>query len=171
VARGDTLAELYRSYGHLVVRRCRSILRDEAEAKDAMQDVFVRAMRYPRSVAQADSKLQWLYRTAERCCFDRLRRRGRETPVTPDDLARVAQCGISQSAGEAREVILAFLDRFEPKVQQVAVLYYLDELPQEEIAQQLGWSRRTVGKKLALVRSRAKALAKMLLAEPAGGSL
>ena len=163
------LAQVYDHYGHLVLRRCRSILRDEPEAQDAMHDVFVRAIQYSRSFDRADSRLRWLYRAAERCCFDRLRRRRREVPVMPDDLARIAQDGLSESAGEAKEVVLALLGRFDPKVQQVAVLYYLDGLAQEEIAHQLGWSRRTVGKKLALLRRRARVLAETMAAQPAGG--
>ena len=160
---------MYHEYGHLVLRRCRTILRDETEAQDALHDVFVRAMRYRRSLDQADSRLRWLYRAAERCCFDRLRKRRREVSVMPDDLARVAQEGLTGSSSEAREVVLAFLGRFEPKVQQVAVLYYLDGLPQEAIADQLGWSRRTVGKKLDLLRRRAKSLAETLAVQPVGG--
>ncbi len=98
--------------------------------------------------------------------------RGREINFVPDELARVAQDGLpAHSAGEAREVVLALLSRFDPKVQQVAVLYYLDELPQEEIARELGWSRRTVGKKLARLRKRARILAQSLTAEPARGAL
>jgi RNA polymerase sigma-70 factor (ECF subfamily) len=160
---------MYHKYGHLVLRRCRSILRDETEAQDALHDVFVRALRYRKSLERADSSLRWLYRAAERCCFDRLRRRRREVSVMPDDLTKVAQEGLADSASEAKEVVLALLGRFDPKVQQVAILYYLDELPQEEIASQLGWSRRTVGKKLNLLRRRAKILAETLVAQPAGG--
>ena len=167
----DELAELYRRYGHLVLRRCRSILRDEAEALDAMQDVFVRALRYSRSIDRAESRLGWLYRTAERCCFDRLRKGSRQVTVEPQTLERVARSGIDspQAAAEAREVILAFLGRFDEKVQRVAVLHYVDGMPQEEIASTLGWSRRTVGKKLGLVRRRAEVLASSLLARGGGG--
>jgi RNA polymerase sigma-70 factor (ECF subfamily) len=165
----EELAELYRSYGHLVLRRCRAILRDQAAAEDALQEAFVRAMRYGPSLERADSKLGWLYRAAERCCFDRLRTRKKEVPVVPEVLSSVAQQGLPQGAAEAREVVLAFLGRFDPKVQQVAVLHYLDELPQETIAEQLGWSRRTVGKKLDLVRKKAESLARTLAPPSPGG--
>lgn len=163
------LEELYRCYGHLVLLRCKTILRDDGEAEDVMHDVFERAILYKHSLAKADSGLLWLYRVAERCCFDRLKKRRRQTPVTPDVLSRVAQEGLSQSAVEAREVIVALLGRFEPKVQQVALLYYIDGLRQEEIAHQLGWSRRTVIKKLALLRRQAVALVQAGAASPAGG--
>jgi DNA-binding transcriptional regulator LsrR (DeoR family) len=66
-------------------------------------------------------------------------------------------------------VIVALLGKFEPKVQQVALLYYVDGLKQEEIAHQLGWSRRTVIKKLALMRRQALALVQAGATSPAGG--
>ena len=47
-----------------------------------------------------------------------------------------------------------------------ALLHYLDELPQDEIARQLGWSRKTVGKKLAQIRAKAHSLARSLGEEP-----
>ena len=167
------LEELYRCYGHLVLLRCRTILHDDSEAEDVMHDVFERAIVYGDSLARAESGLLWLYRVAERCCFDRLKKRRRQVLITPDALAQVSRDGLSQSAAEAREVIAALLGSFEPKVQQVALLYYVDGLRQEEIAQQLGWSRRTVIKKLALLRREAltlvRAVARAEAASTAGG--
>ena len=39
---------LYTTYGPMVLRRCRQLLRDEDLALDAMQDVFVRVLRHPK---------------------------------------------------------------------------------------------------------------------------
>jgi RNA polymerase sigma-70 factor (ECF subfamily) len=152
------LEDLYRRTGHLVLRRCRGILRDDAEAEDVLQEVFLRALKYERSLRRAESQLGWLYRTAERCCFDRFKLRKREVARDPDLLARNPDGGRPQSAAEARHLLFAFLGRFDSKAQQVAVLHWLDGLSQEEIAQRLGWSRRTVGKKLARLRRRAAKL-------------
>lgn len=165
----DRVAQLYRCYGHLVWLRCQTILRDPSEAEDVMHDVFVRAIKYSHSLAKADSGLLWLYRTSERCCFDRLKKRRREVLVKPEDLARFVKGGFAQSAAEAKEVIIALLASCEPKVQQVALLYYVDGLRQEEIAQQLGWSRRTVIKKLGLLRAQALSLVDANGASAQGG--
>ncbi len=164
----EELAELYRRYGHLVLRRCRYILRDESGAEDVLQEVFVRALKYHRSLERAESKLGWLYRTSERFCFDRIGKGNREVSIGPDVVSQVAQQGIPHSAIEARDVVLAFLGKFDKKVQQVAVLHYLDGLSQEEIAKQLGWSRRTVGKKLRHLKDRARSLARSLAATNGG---
>jgi RNA polymerase sigma factor (sigma-70 family) len=55
-------------------------------------------------------------------------------------------------------VLLRFLDRFDDRVKQVAVLHYLDQMSQDEIAKATGWSRQTVFKKLAFLRERANSL-------------
>jgi DNA-binding transcriptional regulator LsrR (DeoR family) len=55
-------------------------------------------------------------------------------------------------------VVLRFLDRFDDRLKQVAVLHYLDEMTQEDIAVATGWSRQTVFKKIAFLRERAASL-------------
>ena len=153
------VGEAYRRYGGLVLRRCRRILRDPAAAEDALQDVFVRLWRYGDAFREAESKLLWLYRVADRCCFDRLARRGVQAEISLADQSSALVDETSQTKSiEDREVVMRFLDRFDDRVKQVAVLHYLDEMTQEEIAAATGWSRQTVFKKLAFLRDRAAAL-------------
>ncbi len=89
---------LYRTYGPMVLRRCRRLLRDEDQALDAMQDVFARLLQHgDRLTAEYPSSL--LYRMATNLCLNRLReRRGRppSQPLedAPDELVqRGAHCG------------------------------------------------------------------------------
>ena len=42
---------LYRKYGAMVLRRCRSMLGDEQSAQDATQDVFVALLKREQSAA------------------------------------------------------------------------------------------------------------------------
>lgn len=151
----DELADAYRRFGPLVLRRCRSILRDPATAEDALQNAFMRLWRYESSFAAAESKLGWLYRVADRCCFDLLARQ-RTRRETALDLSPEAHTSGDPVAD--RELVLHFLSRFDERTQQVAVLHYLDGLPQEEIARATGWSRQTIFKKLTLLRDSAARL-------------
>jgi RNA polymerase sigma-70 factor (ECF subfamily) len=153
------VAQAYRRYGSLVLRRCQRILRDRAAAEDALQDVFVRLWRYGNAFREAESKVLWLYRVADRCCFDRLARRGARAEVTfADQFMSLADKVSDAKSVEDRDVVMCFLDRFDDRVKQVAVLHYLDEMTQEEIAAATGWSRQTIFKKLAFLRTRAAAL-------------
>src|ERR1051326_2395942 len=67
------LAEIYRSYGAMVYRRCVKLLKDEAEALDVTQEVFVRGIRHVSRLRGGPELLGWLYRTATNLAFNRLR--------------------------------------------------------------------------------------------------
>jgi RNA polymerase sigma-70 factor (ECF subfamily) len=154
------LAECYRRFGTLVLRRCKSSLRGHADAGDVQQEVFVRLWRYGAHYREAESKVAFLYRITDRCCLDLLSRRGvlRETPL--DDAAPEALAiePAQRSLVEHRDVVRRFLSHFDERVKQVAVLRYVAGMTQEEIADAVGLSRQTIFQKLALLRRRAAAL-------------
>src|SRR5918995_5047019 len=72
-------------YGAMVLRRCRRLLRDEDEALDACQDVFVRLLRN-RTRLDLTFPSSLLYRIATNVCLNRIRDRGRLPVVAGDDL-------------------------------------------------------------------------------------
>jgi RNA polymerase sigma-70 factor (ECF subfamily) len=158
----EEVDEAYRRFGSLVLRRCRRILRDGSAAQDVLQDVFVRLWRYGDQFRGAESKVAWLYRVTDRCCFDHLSRIHDRAGSGPDAIS--SSPGTSNPAAylEDREIVMRFLARFDDRVKMVAVMHYLDEMTQEEIARETGWSRQTVFKKLSFLRERAQVLRLLL---------
>lgn len=150
----ERLAEFYQRMGVLVLRRCRLILRDDFAAQDAQQETFVRLAIYGAEFEKRTLPLSWLYRTAERCCFEMLNKKKREPLVDAEKGSTAPPLEGGYSAGESAEIIHQFFKGMDFKLAQTAVLYYVDGLSQEAIAEELGWSRRTVGKKIALLRER-----------------
>jgi RNA polymerase sigma-70 factor (ECF subfamily) len=154
----EEVADAYRRYGHLVRLRCQRILRRDAAVEDALQEVYLRLWRYGESFRQAESRLGWLYRVAERCAYDQLaKRRGAERSTA------AAASGDEASERDARaledaQVVLQFLGELDDRLRQVAVHHYLDEMTQEQIASATGWSRQTIVKKLALLADEARRL-------------
>ena len=117
----------------------------------------MRLMRYGDAFATATSGVGWLYRVSDRVCFDLLRQQARRSETTFD--VERARSGLDSGQSVAdREIVLRFLSEFDAKTQSLAVLHYLDELPQERIAEELGWSRPTVSARLAHLQKRAAAL-------------
>jgi RNA polymerase sigma-70 factor, ECF subfamily len=161
----EEVADAYRAYARPVLRRCRRILRQQHAAEDVVQEVFLRLWRYGDSFREAECKLGWLYRVADRCCYNELRRRNgrRELPAT-DEPGSTPESHVP----EDREVIRQFLGRFDERVQKVAVLHYVDEMTHDEIAALTGWSRQTIHKKLQCLRERAAALRGRLFGERKG---
>jgi RNA polymerase sigma-70 factor (ECF subfamily) len=143
---GGLLAELYARHAAAVLGRCRYLLRDDEAARDATQEVFVRALKaLPEFQGQA-SPVTWLTRIATHHCLNQLRS---ARAAWREEVRRAAERG-SQPGVEAdkRELLRALLGAAEPEEQEMAVLYFVDELTQAEIASATGRSLPTVRKRL-----------------------
>jgi RNA polymerase sigma-70 factor (ECF subfamily) len=136
------IAALYRSHGHLVLRRARALLGTEADAHEAMQEVFASLLRTPDAVRSAASIVGWLYQATTHYCLNQLRRHRTGVRL----LQQVPEAGASggpraDAASEVRR-LLALL----PEDVAAAVVYHhLDGMTHAEIAELLGCSRRQVG--------------------------
>jgi RNA polymerase sigma-70 factor (ECF subfamily) len=142
-----------REYRARLVRRCRRTLRDGDAAEDVVQQVFLRLWRLGHTFWEAKSRLAWLYRVADRCCYDRLAERRRwpeSSPLEPEQLTLDGRRAL-----EDGEALLRFLERFAEPVRSLIVLHHLHGLTQDEVAVATGWSRQTVCKKLSRARARA----------------
>ncbi|MBN2499004.1 MAG: sigma-70 family RNA polymerase sigma factor [Deltaproteobacteria bacterium] len=141
---GLDVEELYRRYGQVVFRRCRVLLGKEDQAMDAMQDVFIRAIRYGRSFQAERRPLPWLFQIANRVCFDRRRRMQREPVCETESLAALP--GVDP---ERLAEVLRLLDGCDRLTREIALAYHVEEMSMEEVAEHVGRSRKTVGKRLA----------------------
>ena len=77
VSRGDggAFTELVERHQDRLVRLCERVLGDREEARDAAQEVFLKAYRHAGSVEPRGQLYTWLYRIALNHCFNRMRRR------------------------------------------------------------------------------------------------
>ncbi len=77
VGRGDTdaFAGLVERHQDRLLAVCARLLGDREEARDACQEVFLRAFRKAGEYRPAGQVFTWLYRIAVNLCFNRLRRR------------------------------------------------------------------------------------------------
>lgn len=147
----EEVSVLYAKYGFFLRRRCGAILRDDALADDALQEVFVKVMRGGAAIREASEPLRWLYRVVDRCCYDALRRRrrSRETPSSHDEVGGAHPA----AAIESRDAVLSLLGTFDEKAMRIALLHFMDGLSQGEIADEVGVSRVTVNKKIQAIRA------------------
>jgi RNA polymerase sigma factor (sigma-70 family) len=155
---GLDIAALYEKYGPMVLRRCRRLLRDEAQAADAMHDVFVRLLKSNRRLTgQAVSSL--LYVTATNECLSRLRGR-RRAPIDAEDALVLEVAEVDDLEG--RTVSRALLETafaLEPvSTRTIAVLYHLDEMTHAQVAAEVGLSVSGVRKRLRALEGRVSSL-------------
>jgi RNA polymerase sigma-70 factor (ECF subfamily) len=148
------VAEVFAKYGHIVLRRCRYILRESAAADDALQEVFVRLWRYGDGFREAEAKVPWLHRVADRCCFDQLALRAdRREPIPSEDASSLPDAARSV---EDRDLVQKILDRFDDETKQMALMYWLDELSYEQIGAALGLTRQTVSTRWSWLKAAAQ---------------
>src|SRR5947207_42585 len=70
---GAAIGRLYRSHGHIVLRRARSLLGSEADAQEALQEVFASLLREPAAVER--NATGWLYQATTHYCLNLIRNR------------------------------------------------------------------------------------------------
>ncbi len=140
------LEDLYRRHAATVLARCRYLLRDAEAARDATQDVFVAALQALPAFRAAASPATWLTRIATNHCLN-LHRAGQA--AWPAELARLSRDRSERGIEpDARELVRALLGAAPDEAQEVAVLYFVDELTQAEVAEATGASLPTVRKRL-----------------------
>lgn len=145
---------LYRTYGPMVLRRCRKMLRDEDEAMDAMQDVFVQMVR--KSETLEDRGLSaLLYRTATNLCLNRIRAKGRrpQDPAT-ELLSQIAATADAIDRAEARSLVGRLFGTQPESTGTIAVLHLHDGMTLEETANAVGMSVSGVRKRLRNLKTR-----------------
>jgi len=142
----------------MVLRRCRSLLRDPEAALDAMQDTFVRLLEHEaRLDERAPASL--LLRIATHVCLNRLRSAKRQATDPVDaQVLEIARATAPEGSWLARlELGRAFRDELA-STQVIAVLHHVDGLTHEEVAREVGLSVSGVRKRLRVLRARMEKL-------------
>ncbi len=155
------VAELYTRYGHAIFVRCLKLVGNEDEARDLTQETFFQFFRSRGRFEGRSSAFTFLYRIATNVSVDRLRRRKTagdqlstsvlaETPGSA--VAREAERKMASERDPATFDTLGTLARLtsglDDETLTIAVMSHVDGLTQDEIAEALDLSRRTIGKKL-----------------------
>jgi RNA polymerase sigma-70 factor (ECF subfamily) len=133
------------------LRKARRLLRNEEDARDALQGLFLELLA--RGEVPAD--LPFLYRALTHRCLNFLRderNRARLLERQVDALrgpVRVAPDLVSLGL----DALLKLQRRVDEGVMETVIYRFVDELGQEEIAELMGVSRKTVQNRLARAQS------------------
>src|SRR5215475_12227092 len=94
---------LYTRSGAAVERRCRALLGDGEEARDMVQEVFLRAVRHADEFRGEASPTTWLYRITTNLCLNRLRDRKQHLPLELFAQVLPAAAATPEGAASARQ--------------------------------------------------------------------
>jgi RNA polymerase sigma-70 factor (ECF subfamily) len=156
-SRAEAYGALVRRFEERLYVHAWCILKDGHEARDVVQEVFIRAMREPRLFEEEFRMQAWLYRVTRNLCFnlvrDRRRRDGILSTVERSEIAEgdpVAQV----IGGERQDELLAAIGQLTEDHRTILMLRYYEDLSYAEIARALSIKLGTVMSRLSRARDR-----------------
>ena len=147
-------ASLVRRHGGLVLRVCRNVLHQEADAEDAFQAAFLVLARKAGSFRKEMSLASWLHGVAYRCSMNlrksAMRRRAREKAAT---VGRPSEGTVSRAAwNELQACLHEEVERLPAAHRAAFVLCVLEDKGRAEAARALGCPEGTVSSRLSKAR-------------------
>jgi len=138
----EQLSILFERHHQRLFGFCLGILGNRESARDLVQEVFFRLLKYRDSFRPEAPFAPWLYRLARNACIDHLRKSGRERPAEPD-LDRPDPTPLIPEEMERREELQKLqtaLARLPEDKRELLLLARSGTLSYEQIATLLGCS-------------------------------
>jgi RNA polymerase sigma factor (sigma-70 family) len=149
------LAEAYDRYAVPLYSYCRSILREPADAADAVQDTFLVATAKLHSLRDPGKLRAWLYAVARNECLRRMRAGNALSALdeAADLPTESPEIGLATERAGLQEILRAAIDGLNPREREVIELSLVGELDGDELAEALGVSRNHAHARLSRARS------------------
>jgi len=162
------IGDLFDRHHQRLYGLARRLSSDPEEAKDLVQEAFLRAARRPTALPVEDDRAQaWLVRVVVNLCRDRYRRLAvRRRPEVVHNLSP-REPASPESQAVARASVQAALATLKPRRRAVVVLRELEGLPVADVARLLGMNPGTVRWHHSSGR---KQLARLLRVHPAAAT-
>lgn len=145
--------ELYGRYANILYATAMKFLKEDADAQDVVQDVFIQIWDKAKLYDPAKGKpLTWALTLTRNRSIDRIRaiqRRTRlrddfEKETVPDESAGVREALSGVDASEKNQILRDAVSQLSPQQRKVIELAFFRGLTQSEIAEKLGEPLGTV---------------------------
>lgn len=140
----EWLGVLLQRYTLLLLGVCMKYLKDEDEAKDSVQQIFLKVIQELQKYKVEYFK-SWLYMVAKNHCLMKLRdRNGRQTSEINDRLSATPGDESDKSAQEKNDYTLELmqdaLKELNPEQRQCVTLFYLEKKSYQQISDATGYN-------------------------------
>lgn len=164
---GDTeaFALLVEGYEEKLMRYARKFLRDPDDAKDIVQEVFIKAYENIQSFDATRRFSPWIYRIAHNEFVNAIKKRARGPVLGIDFDVVLPHLAAGETADDiamerdTKEILEQCLDELDPKYREPLVLYYFEGLSYKDMADVLRIPMSTVGVRLARGKSQLQKIA------------
>jgi RNA polymerase sigma factor (sigma-70 family) len=156
---GGQIEQLYRRHSRALIAHCSGLLGNATQARDAVHEAFERVMRAdPAELLESSRAVPYLYRTSTNICLDILRHQGVWRRLEPEVTARAAQTEALAPGHEGRDWARTLLAGVGARTARVGMMHFVQGMNQQEIAAELGMSRRSIFNHLKKLSQRATEL-------------
>lgn len=147
---------LYQTWGPMVLRRARFLLRDEDLAVDAMQETFMKVLRSSRPL-DLTQPASLLWRMATQVCLNLIRSKSRRRENDDGDiLEQIATEGNFEEHTATKDEVDRLFQSEHETTKVMAVLHFVDDWTLEAVAKEMGLSVSGVRKRLQGLKDRAR---------------
>lgn len=164
ILNGDTnaYALLVDRYKDKVYSLVFGILRNEENAKELAQDIFIKTFTALKKFRKESSFSTWIYRVAYNTAISETRKSKQRLKSFDDQLEQASSIVLSESieAEEAtklrKELLHKAINQLQAEERLILMLYYFEEKTIEEISYSSGLSQSNVKVKLFRLRNKLK---------------
>ena len=149
------IEELYARYAPVVHSRALAIVGRDADAWDVVQEVFEKMLKSAAEFRAQARPMTWVYRITTNVGLNLLRSRGVREPEGATGVEPAIE--LSGSV-EARQMLSKLADTLSERELAVVAMTVIDGLTQEEIADTLGLSRKTINREIDAIREKVVAM-------------
>jgi RNA polymerase sigma factor (sigma-70 family) len=120
---------------------CRTLLRDERDAEDACQEVFLTVLRRWDQLGSVQKPLPWLMKVARLTCLWVRRKRSKDVAIQEAEVDASCDPVPPIEPGEELGRVREALGRLPERYQAVLAMHYQQGMSHEEIAEAMELSR------------------------------
>ncbi len=151
---------LYDRYAAKIYSKCISMLKDEALAEDATQEIFTKIFLNLSRFGEKSKFSTWVYSITYNYCIDFLRRKKKQKDIFSDEMEKAPELAEEETPDkELLEMEIGqlkiVLDNIPPGDRAILLMKYQDEMSIKEIADILDKTESAI--KMKIKRAKAKA--------------
>ncbi|MBT2765344.1 sigma-70 family RNA polymerase sigma factor [Paenibacillus sp. ISL-20] len=157
----DTQKLAYEAYRNLVYRDIYFLTRSHELAEDVVQETFYKVVAKVPQLQDTKHLKAWMIKIARNYAYDLLKKNKkyhhlRDPQVVIDMKAPFLRPTVAEQVEDQirKEILLEALNELSPEYRQALFLYYIEEKPYKEIAQELETTEQALAQ--TMVRARKK---------------
>jgi len=160
---------LYKRYSGKIFSKCISLLKDEARAKDAAQEIFTKIFLNMAKFNEKSKFSTWVYSITYNYCIDFLRGKKKEKRLFSDEMENPPEVVDDVPDNELLEIevtrLKVVLDKIPAGDKAILLMKYQDDLQIKEIARILDKTESAIKMKIKRAKHKAQRVYKDIFPE------